>query len=219
MVTLMEEVEALISANVRSLVDSAVQANSLAGLDHYLRQVEDYSEAVHEAETTVGGELKAVRRRKASLEQRVADLDRAINVFLCEHKEDLAFAAQSRLNSLHQLLAEYTTTLERLTDAFDRRHDARLKLQAKRTRVEREREELQVLLDLARSVGAKGQVTSLDELVSAGDADIATLAKSIQARLDTASAAGSEVQRTQMLEIKALERQLAARKAHLGLSS
>jgi phage shock protein A len=41
MATLLEKVSTLISANLHSLVDQALQSNSLAVIDQYIRQVED----------------------------------------------------------------------------------------------------------------------------------------------------------------------------------
>jgi phage shock protein A len=224
MASLLEKVQILISANLHAMVDSALKANSLAVFDQYIREVEDNLENLEDAVATVGGELKTLRRKKKDLDERAAELDRNIDIFLREGKEELALAAQSKLNSVDLLVRNYDEMLERQELEFQSLKDSRLKLEAKLTTVKQEREELQALLDLARSkeITAK-TIKSLDDLMAEDDADIARVAESIRARLDKASArsemlAGSlESQMDEVLEKSTLEAQLAERKARLGL--
>ncbi len=226
MASLLKKVQTLISANLHAMVDSALKANSMAVFDQYVREVEDNLENLEDAVATVGGELKTLRRKKSDLDQRAAELDRNIDIFLREGKEDLALAAQSKLNSVSRLLQNYEEMIERQDKEFQNLKDARLKLEAKLTTVKQEREELQALLDLARSkeITAKA-IRSLDDLMGAGDADISRVAEGIRARLDKASArsemlAGSlDAQMDEVLERSTLEAQLAERKARLGLGS
>jgi phage shock protein A len=224
MASLMKKVQTLISANLHAMVDSALKANSMAVFDQYVRDVEDNLENLEDAVATVGGELKTLRRKKADLDQQAADLDRNIDIFLREGKEDLALAAQSKLNSVNRLIQNYDETLQRQEVEFQNLQDARLKLEAKLTTVKQEREELQVLLDLARSKEITVQsIKSLDDLTGTGDADIARVAESIRARLDKASAqsemlaASLDDQMDEVLEKSALEAQLSERKSRLGL--
>jgi phage shock protein A len=224
MASLLSKVQTLISANLHAMVDSALRANSLAVFDQYVREVEDNLENLEDAVATVGGELKTLRRKKGDLDQKADELDRNIDIFLREGKEDLALAAQSKLNSVNRLIQNYDGMLERQEAEFQSLKDARLKLEAKLTTVKQEREELQALLDLARSkeITAK-TIKSLDDLMGAGDDDISRVAEGIRARLDKASArsemlAGSlESQMDEVLERGTLEAQLAERKARLGL--
>jgi phage shock protein A len=224
MASLMKKVQILISANLHAMVDSALKANSLAVFDQYVREVEDNLDNLEDAVATVGGELKTLRRKKADLEQQAADLDRNIDIFLREGKEDLALAAQSKLNSVNRLMQNYEEMLGRQDTEFQSLKDARLKLEAKLTTVKQEREELQALLDLARSkeVTAK-TIKSLDDLTGSGDADIARVAEGIRTRLDKASARSEmlatslDTQMDEVLEKSTLESQLAERKARLGL--
>jgi phage shock protein A len=225
MASLLKKVQTLISANLHAMVDSALRANSLAVFDQYIREVEDNLENLKDAEATLGGQVKTIRRKKAEMDQQAGELDNNIDVFLREGKQDLALAAQSRLNSVNRSREDYDQTLERLDGEFQSLKDARLKLEAKLTSVKQERESLQALLDLARAkeVSVK-TIESLDDLVGAGDEDIARVAEGIRARLDQASArsemqAGSlDAQMDEVLEKSALEAQLAERKARLGLS-
>jgi phage shock protein A len=224
MASLMKKVQTLITANLHAMVDSALKANSLAVFDQYVREVEDNLENLEDAVATVGGEIKSLRRRKADQEQKAAELDRSIDVFLREGKEDLALAAQSRLNSVSRLVQNYDEMLERQEAEYQSLKDARLKLEAKLTTVKQEREELQVLLDLARSKELTAQtIKSLDGLMGSGDADVSRVAEGIRARLDKASARGEmlaaslDTQMDEVLEKSTLEAQLAERKSRLGL--
>ena len=225
MANLIEKVRTLISANLHAMVDSALKANSLAVFDQYVREVEDNLENLEDAVTTVGGEVKTLRRKKADLGKQAGDLDNNIDLFLGEGKEDLALAAQSKLNSVNRLMQNYEEMLERQETEFQSLKDAKLKLEAKLTTVKQEREELQALLDLARSKEVTARaIQSLDDLMGSGDDDVARIAEGIRARLDKASArsemlAGSlEAQMDAVLERNTLEAQLAERKARLGLS-
>jgi phage shock protein A len=226
MADLLKKIQTLISANLHAMVDSALKANSMAVFDQYVREVEDNLENLADAVATVGGELKTLRRKKADLDQRAAELDRNIDIFLREGKEDLALAAQSKLNSVNRLVQNYDEMIQRQETEFQSLKDARLKLEAKLTTVKQEREELQALLDLARSKELTAKtIKSLDDLMGSGDADITRVAEGIRARLDKASArsemlAGSlEAQMDEVLEKSTLEAQLAERKARLGLDA
>jgi phage shock protein A len=224
MASLLNKIQTLISANLHAMVDSALKANSLAVFDQYVREVEDNLENLEDAVATVGGELKTLRRKKSDMDEKAAELDRNIDIFLREGKEDLALAAQSKLNSVNRLVENYEEMLERQEIEFQSLKDARLKLEAKLTTVKQEREALQALLDLARSkeITAK-TIKSLDDLMGTDDADIARVAEGIRARLDKATArsemlAGSlEAQMDHVLEESTIKAQLAERKARLGL--
>ncbi|HNS51708.1 MAG TPA: PspA/IM30 family protein [Anaerolineae bacterium] len=224
MASLMKKIKTLISANLHSMVDSALKANSLAVFDEYVREVESNLAKLEDAVVTVGGELKTMQRKKADLDRQSSELDRNIDIFLREGKENLALAAQSKLNGILRLQQNYDEMLARQQSEFKALQDARTKLEAKLTTTKQEREELQALLDLARSkeITVKA-IKSLDDLVGTGDADIARVAEGIRERLDRASAqsemmaASLDTQMDQVLERSSLEAQLAERKARLGL--
>lgn len=225
MASLLKKIETLISANLHAMVDSALQANSMAVFDQYVREAEDNLESLEDAEVTVSGELKTLRRKKTDLDQKSAELDRNIDLFLREGKEDLALAVQSRLNSVNRLIENYEEMLERQEAEYKSLKDARLKLEAKLTEVKQQREELQALLDLARSKELTAKtIRSLDDLTGTGDADVARVAEGIRARLDKASAESEmrasslDAQMDELLEKSTLESQLAERKARLGLN-
>ena len=225
MASLMEKVSVLIKANLHSMVDSALRQNSVAVIDQYIRQIEDNLEDLEDATATVGGQVKSVKRRLTDYRKKAGDLDTNIDLFLGEGKETLAVAAQSKLNSTKRLLAEYEQQLELLTSEHQKLMDAKLKLEAKLTTTKQEREELQALLDLARSKEISVRaIRSLDDLVGSGDTDVSRIAEGIRSRLDRATAEMEMVagrldkQMDEVLERHEIDLQLSERRTRLGLA-
>ncbi len=225
MAGLLEKVQTLITANLHALVDEALKKNSLAVIDEYIRQVEHNLEDLEDAAATIGGEVKTLRRKVDEFTTKGEELDRNIDFMLKEGKEELAVAAQSKLNSTQRLAETYKQQFDRQQSEYQHLLDAKLKLEAKLTTVKQEREEMQALLDLARSKELTTKtMQSLDNLMGSGDQDVARMAESIRGRLDKASA-WSEMQSTRLdtqmddlLERHTLDAQLAERKKKLGLS-
>ena len=225
MASLLEKVSTLISANLHSLVDHALKSNSLAVIDQYVRQVEDHLEDLEDAAAMVGGELKSIKRRLHDQEQRATELDRSIDAFLLEGNEATATAAQSKLNSTNRLIETYQEQLARLEAEYQKLLDAKVKLEARLATMKQQREELQALMELAKSKEtAIRAMKSLDDLMGSGDADIGRIAQSIYARLDKATtatemrAASLDEQIDQVLDRSTIDSQLAERKKTLGLS-
>ena len=225
MATLLEKVSTLISANLHALVDQALKANSMAVIDQYIRQVEDHLEDLEDAAATVGGEAKSIKRKLADYEQKEGELDRAIDAFLVEGNETAATAAQSKLNSTRRLLETYKEQLERLEVEYQKLLEAKVKLEARLATMKQQREELQALLELAKSkeIAVKA-MKSLEDFMGSGDSDIGRVAQSIYARLDKATTAaemqavGLDEQIDDILDRSAIDNQLAERKKRLGLS-
>lgn len=224
MASLLEKVSTLISANLHDLIDRALQSNSPAVIDQYIRQVENNLADLEEAAATVGGEAKSIRRRADDAKQKLTDLDRAIDAFLLEGNEDAAAAVQSRYNSTERLVQTYTEQLGRQEEEYSKLLGAKVKLEARLATMQQQREELQALLDLAKSKEMTVKaMKSLDDLMGAGDSDVRRIAESIQARLDKAStaseirAASLDQQMDDVLERNVLDSQLSERKRRLGL--
>ena len=189
MASLMQKIDTLIKANLHALVDRALRANSLAVVDQYIRQVEDNLEDLEDAAATVGGQVKTLKRKMEEFAAKAAELDRNIDLFLKQGKEELALAAQSKLNSTQRMADSYHEQWERQQREYQTLLDAKLKLEAKLTTIRQEREELQALLQLAKAKEVTARaIKSLDDLVGTGDTDVSRMAESIRGRLDKASA-------------------------------
>ena len=224
MASLLQKIDTLIKANLHALVDKALKSNSLAVVDQYVRQVEDNLEDLEDAAATVGGQVKTLKRKMEEFEAKAAELDRNIDLFLKQGKEELALAVQSKLNSTQRMADSYREQWGRQQREYQTLLDARLKLEARLTTIRQEREELQALLELAKAKEITARtIKSLDDLVGAGDTDVSRMAESIRGRLDKASARSEmlasrlDSQMDQVLERDILDAQLAERKARLGL--
>ena len=226
MATLMDKVRTLISANLHSMVDKALQSNSVAVMDEYIRQAEDNLEKLEDAAATVGGEVKTLKRKSDEYAAQAAKLDHDIDALLQQGRDDLAAAAQSKYNTTSRMAEQYKQQYERQQAEYQTLLDAKLKLEAKLTTTKQEREELLALLDLAKSKELTVKtMKSLDDIVGSGDADIARIGESIRGRLDKASAK-SEMMATRLdeqiddvLGKSELDNQLAERKKRLGVSN
>lgn len=224
MASLLEKVGTLISANLHWIVNQALQANSLAVVDEYIRRVEDNLEALEDAAATVGGEAKTLRRKQREFEAKAEELDRNIDLFLREGKDKLAMAAQSRYNTMARLADTYREQADAQESEFQKLLDAKLRLEAKLTEVKQERIHLQAMLELAKSKEATHEAVKAVGDVSTDAAGMDDIKGAIQRRLDKAAAQGEidsqklDRQMEEVLETSEIEQQLAARRARLGMA-
>jgi len=226
MASLLDKVSTLISASLHAMVDKALKANSLAVFDEYIRQAENNLDALEDAAATVGGNVKTLARKVEQYRADAAKQDADTDALLKQGKEDLAAAVQAKLNTTSKLLAQYQADHTKTQSEYQKLLDAKLKLEAKLTTIKQEREEMQALLDLAKSKERTiGAIRSLKDLEGVGDADIARITESIRSRLDQADARAEietsrlESQVDEALGKAELDIQLAERKKRLGLSS
>jgi len=226
MASLFDKVSTLISANLHALVDQALQSNSPAVIDEYIRQAQSNLSDLEDAAAAVGGDVKGIQRKLADQQQEMQQMDKAIDAFLTQGNEASAVALQSRYNSAQQLANSYQEALDRQNAEYKNLLDAKVKLEARLSTMKAEREQLGALLDLAKSKETTVKaMKSLKDLAGSGDADVARIANAINDRLDRASAA-SEIQSASLdqqmddvLNRSQLDSQLAERKKKLGLAS
>jgi phage shock protein A len=222
--SLFQKVQTLISANMHAMVDSALDANSVAVLDEYIRQAENNLDDLEDALVTVKGQVKTLKRKYEAFQAEADALDTDIDRLLKLGKDDLAIAAQSQYNSKADLAQEYRQQYLNQKREADKLADARLKLESRLRTIKQEREHVLGLLELAKTkeIAAKS-MKSLDSLEGVGDSDISRVADKIRARLDRADA---EVEMRadrlssrmdDVLQKDRLEDQLAERRRRLQL--
>ena len=223
MASLLEKVSTLISANLHSLIDQALKTNSMAVIDQYIRQVENHLEDLEDAAATIGGEIKSIKRKLDEHTKKSKELDKAIDAFLVDGDDEAAAATQSRLNSTQRLIDTYKEQSERLEEEYQKLLDAKVKLEARLATMKQEREELQSLLELAKSKEIVVKtIKSLDDMMGSGDSDISRIAKSIYDRLDKATAATEiraaslDEQIDQVLDRDTIDAQLEERRQKLN---
>jgi phage shock protein A len=226
MASLLSKVQTLVSANLHSLVDRALKANSVAVLDEYIRQAENNLDDLQDALVTVRGQVKTLERKWKLFQAEADQIDADIDRLLKAGKEDLAVAAQAQYNSKADMAEQYRDQYEKQKAEADKLGDARLKLEAKLTTIKQEREHLLALLELAKSkeIAAK-TIRSLDDLQGIGDSDIARVGDAIRSRLDRADAEVEtyadrlDNRMDEVLQTAKLDDQLAERRRRLGLGS
>jgi phage shock protein A len=221
-----EKIDTLIKANLHAMVDKALDQNSVAVLDEYIRQAENNLDDLEDALITVKGQVRTLKRKYETFKAEAEALDRDIDRLLNLGKEDLAIAAQSQYNTKADLAEEYRQQYLNQKVEADRLADARLKLEARLRTIKQEREHVLGLLELAKTkeIAAKS-MKSLDALEGVGDSDIARVADKIRDRIDRADAevemrAGRlSSQMDEVLGQDRLQGQLAERKRRLGLAA
>lgn len=225
MASLLEKIGTLVSANLNDLVNRALEQNSPAVFDQYIRDIEGNLAKLEDAAAAVGGEVKGIRRRLEDKQEEVERLDLAIDAFLLAGNNTAATASQAKLNSANRMVESYSESLSQQDGEFKNLLSAKVKLEAKLATMKAEREEIAALLELAKSKELVVRtVKDLKNLAGDGDADMARIANGIRARLDKASTASElqsaslEAQIDDVLGGSELDAQLAARKAKLGLS-
>jgi phage shock protein A len=225
MASILEKAQTLISANLHDMVDKALEANSVAVMRQYIRDAESNVDALEDAAATVGGEVKTLERKYKEYKTRADQLDRNIDTLIMQGKTDLARAAQTELNTTRRLQEQYHEQWVRQEREYQSLLGARLKLQSKLTTIRQEQKELEALLELAKSKEATVKaIKSLDDVVGAGDGDIARLGESIRGRLDKASAYSEmyadrlDNQMDEALGKAEIDIQLEERKRRLGLA-
>lgn len=189
MPSLFEKINTLVSANLHALVDRALQENSVAVMDEYIRQAEKNLDALEDSAATIGGTVKTLKRKYEEFAASAEKLDRDIDTLILKGKDDLAGAAQAELNTKQQLAQEYYEQWQQQEKQYNAMLDMRMKLEGRLTAIKQEREQLRALIELTE---AKKQTTktikSLDQLSNVGDEQISSLAESIRGRLDAEDA-------------------------------
>lgn len=225
MASLVQKFRTLISANLHFLVDKALQSQSLSVIDEYIRKMTQQMRELYDAIATVAGNIKTVQRRYQELDGQAQELNKAVDAFLVDGRQAQALAAQSRLNALQEMKDTYRAEYNRLSSSYQTLDDVYVKLEGRFLMVKQEREELEHLLNLARSRETLSRtIRSLDDLTGQGDADVARVAEGIRQRLDQAEAQNEVLldsldnQVESALSSVEIESQLEERRQRLGLS-
>lgn len=189
MASLFEKINTLISANMHSMVDRALEQNSVAVMDEYIRQAEKDMKELEESTAQVGGSVRTLKRKYEEFADAAEKMDRDIDTLILKGKDDLAAAAQTELNSKQQLAQEYYEQWQTQQKQYDQMLSMRLKLESRMTSIRQEREHLRALIELTEAKKITNKtIKSLDNLALTSDRDVASLADQIRNRLDTEDA-------------------------------
>lgn len=224
MASLLDKINTLISANLHSMVDQALQSNSLKVVDEHIRQAENNLEDLEDSAAAIGGTAKTLRRKYDEFQAAIEKLDRDIDTLLTKEKNDLAVAAQADLNNKQKLAQEYYDQWQQHEVEYRQLLDARMKLEARLVMIRQQREQLKALMELteAKKLTSK-TIRSIDDLAGMGDEDIRRISEGIRERLDQADAESEMVtarlqnQVDEAIGQSEIDIQLEERRKRLGL--
>ncbi len=187
--SLFDKINTMVNASLHSMVDRALESNSVAVMDEYIRQAEKNLDALEDSAATVGGTVKTLKRKYEEFAAAAEKLDRDIDTLVVKGKNDLAAAAQAELNTKQQLSQEYYEQYQQQEKQYQTMLDMRLKLEARLTSVRQEREHIRALVELTEAKKTTTKtIKSLDALSNVSDQEVSGLAEQIRARLDTEDA-------------------------------
>ena len=225
MASLFSKLRTLIKANLHELADRALAKSDLAVYDEYIRQAERELEEFSRTIVPIEAQIKTSLRRREKLANKAAKLDLMVDEFLMKSKQTQAMVTQKQLSSTMDLIKTYDASLERQVVAAEKLDNVQVKLKGRLAIAKQEREELGVLLQLAKAKEMSTKaMRSLDSLMGEGDADVARAAENIRNRLDHADAAwevetsGLDHQLDDAMHSLEVESELAARMERLGIS-
>ncbi len=185
MPSLLEKINTLVNANLHSIIDSALESNSLKVMDEYIRQAEKNLDALEDSTATVGGTVKTLKRKYEEFAAAAEKLDRDIDTLIVKGKDDLAGAAQAELNTKQQLSQDYYEQWQQQEAQYQVMLNMRLKLESRLTTIKQEREHLADLLKLAEAKKVTTKtIKSLDDIAKVGDAEMTSISEQIRAKID-----------------------------------
>src|SRR5258706_12763083 len=97
--SLLAKIQVLISATLHSIVDRALESNSLAVFDQYIRDAEQSMETLRAALVDLAATTKMLKRKYDEASNEAARLDLEVDAALKAGKNVLAQTTQSKLNA------------------------------------------------------------------------------------------------------------------------
>src|ERR1043166_1312338 len=152
MESLTSKLRTVVLGNLHSLLDAAVDLNSIAAVKQHVRDLEAALSRIQEQAAMAHGDVTGIKRRIAELNSKVAELDANIDLALGQKSDDLAERLQVRQNQMKKDLEARTAELATAEQTDAALSDAVRKLDARhREMVDR----VHHLEDLDRAAKAK----------------------------------------------------------------
>lgn len=224
MASLFRKLRTLFQARLHDAADRALQKSDMAVYDDFIRKAEQDLDTFKRTLEPMRAQVKTSIRRRESLADKAARFDIAVDEFLRAGKRTEAMVTQKQFRSTMDMIQTYDASLKRQVTALEQMKDVQVKLEGRLAIAKQEREELNFLLQLAKSkeISTKA-MRSLDDLMGSGDSEVAQAAENIRTRLDHADAAWElqadslDNQMDDAMQSLEVEADLAARMERLGL--
>lgn len=213
----------LISATLHSIVDRALQQNSLAVFDEYIRQATVSMQTLRAAVADMDVSVRTLRRKYDEAANEAAALDLSVDEALKKGKETLAKAQMTRFNAQMEIAKTYQEQYNKQIHTVSTLKETIEVLQAKVDVLTEQRDQVATLLQIIKSkqIAAK----SIKEVQDISDDRTAKIVEDVRSRLDQADARLESATSRLSADIQeevgdaTLEAQLEERRARLGLSS
>lgn len=219
---LLQKIGVLISATLHSIVDRALQTNSVAVFDEYIRQAENSMKLIQSALVDLKVTVRTLRNKYDQAADEAARLDLQIDQALRGGKEALAKAHMVRLNNLMEIAQTYKVQYERQSRAYNLLTEIVQILQSKVDVLHAQRDQVATMLELIRSKNIVAR--SIKDIDKISDVRTRQIMEDVRAQLDTADARLEMATSRLSAEIEAeagdltLEAQLEERRQRLGLT-
>lgn len=216
------KVQILISATLHSIVDRALEQNSLGVFDEYIRQAENSMATLKSAMVDMNASIKTLKRKYDESANEAAALDLQVDQALKAGKETLAKAQLTKLNAQLDIARTYQDQYEKQSHTYKVLLDVVQVLQAKVDVLEEQRDQVATLLELIKS--KKIIARSIKDVRDITDDRTAKIVENVRTQLDQADArlevATSRLSDEIQEEVgdASLEAQLEERRQKLGLT-
>jgi phage shock protein A len=220
--TLLAKIKVLVAATLHSIVDRALESNSLAVFDEYIREAEQSMETLKSALADLSATTKMLNRKYEEASDEAAKLDMQVDAALKANKSVLAKVGQSKLNHQIEIARTYQEQYQKQAATFSTLTEVVQVLQAKVDVLYSQRDQVATLLQLVKSKNIIAH--SIKDVQAIADDKTAPIVDHVKSQLDTADArlevASSRLsdQIDQEVGDATLNAQLEARRQRLGLS-
>lgn len=216
------KLQILISASLHSIVDRALEQNSLGVFDEYIRQAENSMATLKSAMVDMNASIKTLKRKYDESANEAATLDIQVDQALKSGKETLAKAQLTRLNAQLDIARTYQDQYEKQSHTYATLLEVVQILQAKVDVLSEQRDQVATLLELIKS--KKIIARSIKDVRNITDDRTAKIVDNVRSQLDQADARLEVATSRLSDEIQEevgdanLEAQLEERRQKLGLA-
>lgn len=220
--TLLGKVKVLISATLHSIVDQALQSNSLQVFDEYIRQAQLSMQALNSALVDMAVSVKTLKAKYDEASDDAAKLDLQVDAALKADKDTLAKIAQTKLNQQIDIARTYQEQFQKQSQTYKTLMDVVQLLQAKVDILHSQRDQVATLMQLIKSKNLV--VRSIKDVQMIADDRAGQIIDNVRKELDVADArlevASSHLsmQIDQEVNDVSLNAQLEERRQRLGLT-
>ncbi|MCE7947009.1 MAG: hypothetical protein DYG88_06230 [Chloroflexi bacterium CFX4] len=220
--TLLQKIGILISATLHSIVDRALESNSVGVFDEYIRQAESSMKLIQSTLIDLKTTVKTLRAKYDQAADEAARLDLQIDQALKAGKESMAKAHMVRLNSLMEIAQTYKVQYERQSRAYNMLIEMVQILQSKVDVLHAQRDQVATMLELIKSKNIVAR--SIKDVEKISDTRTRQIMENVRSQMDTAderlematSRLSAEID--QQVGDATLEAQLEERRQRLGLA-